>query len=388
MLESLAKTFLDLEKTRFFRARLTQHQARDINLHGRSRILCIQMNAIGDAIMTQPAWAALKDSDPERCIDLLCRSHIAPLFKQDPSIKDILTFNPRKFRSWLFEGGKQLSDIVAGGRYDAIIDFTALPLTAGLCGQKNAPPSVGFRRPMRFREKTIDIGWAYDLAFSYSEEEPLRKLMVDLAAPFTKGNGRPKRPSLWIADHVEDSAKERLSMAGIAGSRFVVIHPGAKWPPKHWPVTHWRTLIHFITKELPIPILVLGGPGDDALVRAIAEGTISRAVKTLISTEIDATAAIIKQAVLCIGNDSGPMHIAAAVGTRSLALFGPVLPIRSAPPSDEGCTVLYHPMFCSPCELYYSRNRCRRGLNFCMHALEPEVVLGEVVRIIRTEANA
>jgi ADP-heptose:LPS heptosyltransferase len=387
MLKSLAKTYFEVEKARFIRARLARKQGRAIGLHDRSRVLCIQMNAIGDAIMTQPAWAALKGSGPERQIELLCRSHIAPLFKHDPSLNDILAFNPRKYRSWLFEDEQKLSDIVFSDRYDAIIDFTALPLTAGLCGHENAPPSVGFRRPMRFRDKVIDIGQAYDLTFPYSEEEPLRKLMVDLAASFTTNHGDAKRPTLWIGNDVVEKAKERLSKAGMGGPGFVVIHPGAKWPPKHWPATHWRTLIHFITKELPIPILVLGGPGDDDLVRAIAEGTISRAVKTLISKEIDATAAIIKQAVLCIGNDSAPMHIAAAVGTRSLALFGPVLPIRSAPPSDEGCTVLYHPMFCSPCNLYYSRNRCRRGLNFCMHALHPEEVLAEVIGILRGEGN-
>jgi ADP-heptose:LPS heptosyltransferase len=386
MLKSLAKTYFELQKTRFMRARLARTQGRAIGLHDRSRVLCIQMNAIGDAIMTQPAWAALKDSNPENQIDLLCRSHIAPLFRLDPNINDILAFNPRKYRLWLFEDGGKLSDIVFSERYDAIVDFTALPLTAGLCGQENAPPSLGFRRPIRFWDKALDIGQAYDLTFPYSEEEPLRKLMVNLVAPLTKGNGHSKRPVLWTANHVAANAKERLSKVGIEGPGFVVIHPGAKWPPKQWPVAHWRFLIDLITKELLGPVLVLGGPSDDHLVRAITEATSSAAVRALILSEIEATAAIIKQASLCISNDSAPMHIAAAVGTKSIALFGPVSPSRSAPPPEEGCTVVYHPMFCSPCELYYSRNRCRRGLNFCMHAIRPEKVFAEATRILQ-QAN-
>jgi ADP-heptose:LPS heptosyltransferase len=172
-------------------------------------------------------------------------------------------------------------------------------------------------------------------------------------------------------------------MAGIAGSRFVVIHPGAKWPPKQWPIAHWRSLIRFITKESPIPVLVLGGPGDENLVPAITKNVDSTVLNTMISNEISVTAAIIKQASLCISNDSAPMHIAAAVGTKSLALFGPVSPRRSAPPPEEGCTVLYRPMFCSPCELYYSRHRCRRGLNFCMHAIKPEEIFSELTRILQ-----
>jgi len=192
---------------------------------------------------------------------------------------------------------------------------------------------------------------------------------------------------LWIGSDGVEKAKERLSQAGIKGPGFVVIHPGAKWPPKQWPITQWRSLIDLITKELLGPVLVLGGPSDDHLVRAITEATSSSAVRTLILSEIEATAAIIKQASLCISNDSAPMHIAAAVGTKSLALFGPVSPSRSAPPPEEGCTVVYHPMFCSPCELYYSRNRCRRGLNFCMYALKPEEVLGKMIRILRGESK-
>jgi lipopolysaccharide heptosyltransferase II len=383
MLKSLAKSYLELEENHFLKARLAQNQGRDINLHGKSRILCIQMNAIGDAIMTQPAWAALKGSNPERHIDLLCRSHIAPLFKQDPSIKGILAFNPRKYRSWLFEDGKKLSDILSNARYDVIIDFTALPLTASLCAHKNAPPSVGFSRIMKFFDGIIDIGRAYDLTLSYSEEEPIRKLMIALVESLTKTHGYVKRPVLWIGNDVVEKAKERLSKAGIEGSDFVVIHPGAKWPPKQWPAIHWRALIRLITEELALPILVLGGPGDKNLVSDITRNTNSTAVKAVISNEIDATAAIIKQACLCISNDSAPMHVATAVGTKSLALFGPVSPSRSAPPPEEGCTVLYRPMFCSPCDLYYSRNRCRRGLNFCMHAINPEEVFGETTRILQ-----
>jgi lipopolysaccharide heptosyltransferase II len=383
MLSFLAKTCLEWEKARYFGAKLTRKRGRDVGIHDRNRVLCIQMNAIGDAIMTQPAWASLKASDPERRIDLLCRSHIAPLFKQDPSIKDILAFNPRKYRSWLFEDGRKLSDILSDRRYDAIVDFTALPLTAALCGHKNAPPSTGFSRLMRFRDKVIDIGQAYDLAFPYSEEEPLRKLMIGLVESFTAIHGDAKRPVLWIGNDVVEKAKALLSKIGIESSGFLVIHPGAKWPPKQWPLTHWSSLIHLITKELASPVLVLGGPADRDLVCTIAEGPNSRDVKALISNEIDATAAIIKEAALCISNDSAPMHIAAAVETRSLALFGPVSPGRSAPPPEEGCTVLYRPMFCSPCELYYSRNRCRRGLNFCMHAIKPEEVFSEVVRILQ-----
>jgi ADP-heptose:LPS heptosyltransferase len=383
MIKSFAKTFVEWEKNRYLRARIAQRQRRAADFEGAKQILCLQMNAIGDMVMTQPAWASLKASDPERRIDLLCRSHIAPLFKQDPNINDILAFNPRKYRSWLFEDGKKLSDMISSGRYDAIIDFTALPLTAGLCGHKNAPPSVGFSRLMRARDKVIDIGQAYDLTFPYSEEEPLRHLMVSLVASHTTNREVAKRPTLWIGEEVVEKARALLSKAGIESSRFVVIHPGAKWPPKQWPVANWSSLIRFMTKELSIPVLILGGPGDGDLVCAITESTSSTVVKTLISNEIDVTAAIIKRSALCICNDSAPMHIAAAVETRALALFGPVSPNRSGPPPEDGCTVFYRPMFCSPCELYYSRNRCRRGLNFCMHAIKPEDVFSEIVRILQ-----
>jgi len=75
------------------------------------------------------------------------------------------------------------------------------------------------------------------------------------------------------------------------------------------------------------------------------------------------------------------MHIAAAVGTKSIALFGPVSPSRSAPSEGKEFNAFYEDMFCSPCTLYYSRERCRRGINFCMYAIKPENVLTKMEEI-------
>jgi ADP-heptose:LPS heptosyltransferase len=131
-----------------------------------------------------------------------------------------------------------------------------------------------------------------------------------------------------------------------------------------------------------LPIIMLSGPGDESLIGAITMDNLDHRIKTLIPEETDVAAAIIKKAAVCVCNDSAPMHLAAAVGTPSVALFGPVSPNRSAPSLEEGCSVLYEGMFCSPCTLYYSRSRCRRGLNFCMFAIEPSQVIEHIANLL------
>ncbi len=167
------------------------------------------------------------------------------------------------------------------------------------------------------------------------------------------------------------------------------MHPGGKWPPKRWPPEHWKKLIDSLVRELSFDVLILGSKEDGSLINNIFEGSLHNTntkCQLILSDELDISSAIIEAAALCISNDSAAMHIAAALKTKSIALFGPVAPIRSAPTREEGCTVLYENMFCSPCTLYYSRTRCRRGINFCMYAISPEKVL-EKARAILSDTS-
>ncbi|MEW6665509.1 MAG: glycosyltransferase family 9 protein [Thermodesulfobacteriota bacterium] len=288
----------------------------------------------------------------------------------------------RRYRSWLPVERTSFDHILREYRYDLLIDFTADPLSAVLCNSNTAPPSLGFDRPIRFLSGHIDIGPAYDLAIPFSETEHLRGLMLRLVSPWT-GEGTPfTAPRIVISESAEEEGANLLASKGVDSRPFVVLHPGANWPPKRWPPSHWVSLAKIVQKSVDHALMVMGAASDESLVTSIIRGS-PRAVP-IIGMGLDITAAIIKRSSLCVCNDSAAMHIAAAVGTPSVSLFGPVSPARSAPFPEEGCEVLYQEMFCSPCTLYYSRDRCRRGLNFCMQAIDPEVVFESMVRSLQT----
>ena len=377
-----------LQETRYLRKKFAQKLRRPFDPARARRFLCLQMNAIGDALMTHPAWAALKSTIPDAKVDLICRPHIAPLFRQDPSLDNIYPFETRKYHPWLFKDPRRLYDIVCQGDYDILIDFTALPLSAAVCATRAAPPSLGFSRRIPFFCGEIELGHAFDITFPYSEETPLRELMLHVVMPLLDPGTELKIPRIILAEEALEKAANALCRIGFDTQEFIVMHPGAKWPPKRWPIRHWISLIRTLKEEIPHPFIVLGGPGDKPLIQKIATDHVDPRVKPMILREIDVAAAIIKKAALCVCNDSAPMHIAAAVGTPSVALFGPVLPKRSGPPPETHCSALYEGMFCSPCRLYYSRNRCRRGLNFCMFGIEPSRVIETTKKLIeRCEAR-
>jgi len=383
MVKILARKYLSHVQQRYLRERFSQKLKKQPDPARAKRFLCLQMNAIGDAIMSQPAWAALKSAIPDATIDIICRPHIAPLFRQDPFLDNIYPLETRKYRSWLFKDTARLYDVLYQGRYDVLIDFTALPLTAAVCAAWYAPASLGFSRRIPHLRGETELAQAYELTIPYSEEAPLRNLMLRLVTPFSDPGTDSKGPRLFLTEETMKKAASALTGIGIDTQGYIVLHPGAKWPPKRWPTRHWRSLIQSLQEEFPHPLIILGGTGDESLIRGITADIVDRRLKVLVPHEVDVAAAIIRKATLCVCNDSAPMHLAAAVGTPSIALFGPVSPSRSAPSPEEGCSALYEGMFCSPCTLYYSRNRCRRGINFCMFGIEPGQVLERAKKLLQ-----
>jgi ADP-heptose:LPS heptosyltransferase len=378
MLKKIIRHVLSCNEIRYVSRTLSNKTRQAVDLRGASRFLCLQMNAIGDTIMTQPAWAAIRRSVPDATIDLACSPLVAPLFENDPAIQRIHRLTKLRYRPWLFEGVEGLSRALIKANYDIVFDFTALPLTAALCAGNNMPPSIGFQRSMKNSAGIMELGRAYDMTYPYSEDSHLRTLMLRLVSSLSEMDNREVAPKIYLDDDSNRKAEDLIASLGLKEKSFIIIHPGTKWPPKAWPVQHWQALIRSLRENRKESALILGGGSDLKIIDEILLESTLFDVPRYISTDIKLSAALIQLSALCLCHDSAPMHMAAALGVKTVALFGPVLPSRSAPPESRTCRVLHHDMFCSPCMLYYSRDRCRRGINFCMHALRPD----EVARMV------
>lgn len=347
--------------------------------------LFIVLNAIGDAVMAQPVWRLLKSARPQARLELLCRPQIATLFSQDPSLDAIHSYEANADAWWNPKNVRPIEVLWAKQKYEVILDFTEIPVTALACARDTAPPSVGFDRLASKPGPGKNLSCAYDYSVPYTDSEPIREVMARLASPWISPDLSRPHPFVALSKETLEGAATMLQERSLAGERLLVCHPGAKWPPKRWPVSHWGSLIQVLRHGPSWNVLLLGGGDDARLLRAILRECGDPAIPLLTCDSLSTAAGILRLASLCICNDSAAMHLAAAVGTPSIALFGPVPPLKSAPSLQEGCRALYEELFCSPCTLYYSRHRCRRGLNFCMHAIRPETVFREVEKSINNE---
>jgi ADP-heptose:LPS heptosyltransferase len=378
MYTSALRFILTPEKHYFFKI-LTKRKRRKLTgLGDIKNILCLQMNAIGDVLMTRPALSLIHLANADMTIDLVCKPHVAHIMSMDRIVSEVFPFSPRRFAPWHFKNQKKLKRLIIKNNYDLVVDFTGLPLTAAICAKKWCPPSLGFNRKIRTGMSSLDLSLAYDRTFDYSDSQSLAEMMISLVRPLGNGHNGARYPFLELNISAKKSAKKILQNKGLDNRKFVLLHPGGKWPPKRWPPAYFRRLAEMIVTRWDIPCVFLGNSEDRHLIDTILEKKSDPQIGQIISDDLAVSASIISVAAICICNDSAAMHIAASVRTPSVAIFGPVHPQRSAPLEEESCTPIYAGMFCSPCTLYYTRNRCKRGLNFCMQALKPEYVLEKV----------
>lgn len=374
MIKSLIKRGASKKNNSYLKKIIGDKQKRDIAFDDIHKVLCIQMNAIGDTIMTQPAWSALKELRPNLIIDLMCQPHIAYLFQNDPSISSVLAYQNSKNRLWPFFDFGFIKQNIYNKKYDLIIDFTALPTTAAICAGTSAPPSIGFRRFISTPWYQTEITSAYDLSFDYSDRKNLREVMLHLLFPWGINGNTKTSPKISISNNKLEKAQKLLKKNKVIEKSYIVFHPGAKWMPKRWPTAYWLELVKKVISHSSYPVILLGSNDDANRIESISNKIDSGTLIPFISNDLVLSSSIIKMAKLCVCNDSAAMHIAASVNTPAIAIFGPVSPKRSAPKEEEGCSVLYDDIFCSPCTLYYSESKCRRGLNFCMFAIDPSLV--------------
>ena len=169
------------------------------------------------------------------------------------------------------------------------------------------------------------------------------------------------------------AATQWLADRGLGSSHpFVVIHSGTKWPPKRWHVERFRLLIERLQSR-GLAVVLAGDANDRSLLEAAAGGITPTPFMVAGDLRLGAVGALLQITCLFIGNDSGLMHMASALGTPTVALFGPTCPDRTGPLGSNQRAIV-KPIPCRPCVLYYTADRCERGHNYCMDLIEVEEV--------------
>jgi lipopolysaccharide heptosyltransferase I len=314
------------------------------------RFLIVRLGSLGDVIHAIPGVAALIDHHREARVDWIVDPRYVDLVKRVERIGHVIPLDPRQGWGSLMGMARRLR----AERYDAAIDLQGLIKSAVLARIAGARRTIGFTSA-HLREPLAGIFYTE----RHDPGDVVHVIDKGLAVMRTLG--------------VEDKTVRFPLDVSPRATRdpYVLINPGAAWPNKRWPPDRFGALAAAIRERHGLRSLVLWGPGEETAAVAVvasSRGAAERAPATSITDIL----AVAKGASLMVSGDTGPLHIAGAVGTPIVALFGPTRAERNGPWSPADITISRF----DRCVCHYER-RCRRDRP-CID----DITVGEVVAAV------
>lgn len=333
------------------------------------RILALHLHGLGNALMFTPALLEMHRTFPEARFTIISGlGASAQVFERYPFVEEIISLHSTDVRPRLVSRirGRAFDLAFASAQIGGLVS----PLLAFLSG---APLRVGMSNArlgfLYNRRRPI----AFETHFVEREYELLSLLGIGAQA---------QKPRIAIEERdrkaVEDFLKQESKDEDDDGNEYLVgVHTAAHWiPSKRWSIERTVALGHALSRYYGLRVVLLGGPSDARYVREIEERLDDRAINVAGRiTDFYHLAALIERCRLVISNDSAPAHVAAAVGTPVVALFGPTEPATCRPYTDpDKCIVVRTIVDCTPC--YPGRLTCETGE--CMERITLEEVLPAV----------
>jgi heptosyltransferase I len=290
------------------------------------RFLLVRLGSLGDVVHALPAAAALRDTFPLAQIDWAIDPKWARLLEGNPDLTNAIILD-RKSPGAVFSTIGRLR----AARYTCAIDFQALYKSAFLAFASGAPQRVGFTSAYA-RE-----GLAAKLYTDRFNPRGPHKVDHNLTLAASAG-ARPSRVRFPLAIHPqeEELAGRELSSRGL--ERFFVLNPGGGWKSKCWPPERYGELHRVLAARYGFRGVISIGPGEEPLAEAVVSSAGSQAPETL-SLPLGPLLALLRRAEFVVSADTGPLHLASALGTPTIGLFGPTDPARNGPYSKADVAI-------------------------------------------------
>ncbi len=327
--------------------------------HLPARVLVVRLGAIGDVVNALVFAAALKAARPDVRLGWVVHPLAAPLVEGHPCVARV--------HVWRRGGGlAELARLVKelrAERYELAVDLQRIQKSALVARLSGAPRVLGYDRA-----RAKELSWLWT-----KERIPPRELarhMVLHYLEFARHLGaEPAEPRhLLPVDAAADAWAE--SLVRELGGEPVLVNLGATKPANRWIPERFGALASALARD-GVPVCFTGAPGDRAVAAAARAAAGAARVRDLVGqTSLCQLVALTRRARLFVGCDTGPMHIAAAVGTPVVALFGPADPVRTGP-WGEGHRIVRVPPPCAPCH----RKTCNQPRHACMEDITVEQVL-------------
>jgi lipopolysaccharide heptosyltransferase I len=329
------------------------------------KFLIVRLGSLGDVVHAIPAVASLRRAHPSATIDWLVDPRYVELVNMVVGVDRAIPLDPRAGLMPLAAAVRTLR----AARYDAVIDLQGLIKSASLARGTGARRRIGLpkghlREPLaaHFYTETPDPG---------RDPHVIRKGLALVRAV----GATDDRITFPLTVPVTAAAHAVAAQAD--ADAYAIVNPGAAWPNKRWPTDRFGALAAAMRDRIGVASIVLWGPSEESLARSVvaaSRGAASMAPRTTI-TDI---ASIARSARLIVSGDTGPLHIAAAVGTPAIGLFGPTLAARNGPWDDADITISRY----DTCPCHYER-RCRKATP-CIDDISLDEVLAAVERRVAT----
>jgi heptosyltransferase I len=282
------------------------------------RFLVLRLGSLGDIVHTFPAVAALRETFPDAEIVWLTHPRWKGLIESSGLCSQVWTTETRALLSL-----REIVTQVRQSHWDASIDYQGLWKSAAL------PFFGGVKRRIGFSSHTIR---EYGVPVLYTDKvRATTTHIADQNGELSVRAGSRERAacfSLRIPPHEEALVCSTLKAAGI--ERYVILSPGGGWRAKCWPPERFGLLCQQIRGSLGLRCIVNYGPGEEDLIAAVRASS-GNADPLLYNSELGQLMALVRGAACIVGGDTGPLHLAIALGTRAVALFGPTDPARNGP---------------------------------------------------------
>jgi lipopolysaccharide heptosyltransferase I len=322
------------------------------------KILIVRLGSLGDIIHAIPAAAAIRRAYPQATIDWLVDGRHEDLLELVPPIDGRVAVTTSRVGSVL-ETVRRLRQ----RRYDVAIDLQGLLKSAVLARLSGAARVVGFPTAL-LRER------AAALFYTQVEGDPAARHVIDKNLSILKALAiRVPDADFPLVDRRPEIAAAARARLGIGPSdRFAIINPGAAWPNKRWPPVYFAEVIRGLASRHNLRSLVLWGPGEEGIAQNVVTASDGNAAVSS-STTIAELVSLTKAAALVISGDTGPLHVAGAVGTPLIGIFGPTNPKRNGPWAENDLAISRY----DECVCHYQR-RCRIA-SWCLLDISPREVL-------------
>ncbi len=345
------------------------------------KILIVKLSAIGDVVHTLPALNALRRFRPQAHITWLVEEAAADLVNGHPALDGVLVSRRKRWVAGLRTGHwrRHLREAAAfvrrlrDTRYDIVLDFQAALKGAALIALSRADRKIGFGPGMQHQEHSYLV-LNERLPKVSMEIHALRRSLMMLEAI---GVPCPRIEYHLPIDEPSRQAAGRLLERQLRdGTRIpMAINPMAKWETKLWPADRFAIVADRLIEDHRAAIFFTGSPGDRAAINAIQDRMRQPSANLAGRTTLIELAAFYQRMACVLTTDTGPMHIAAAVNTPVVALFGPTAPWRTGP-YGQAHRIIRTQMDCSPCFRRHCRDWC------CMHHIQPDSVVDACAGIL------